>query len=369
MRAIFIFLISLSLWGTDCLGLFRQLVGSEKIAAKYKFNYSQFEFKKNKFVRELEGEGNLSSYQVNSSEEFVALMEAYHELFDPNFRHLTNLLQTKPGLRERWMLEKLNLSLRKPRMSMHRFERLFEDVYSLSLIRDESLFKRTIEGLQDSVSIKAVIRQRMEYAFLKNNMEQALHSLGFLKEPNILEKFMSWKTTTIYHNVVQTAASIAVDFATTVIMGKPILFPRLSRMKYKKIPQHVFDLIERSGFDAAYPVLKELYGKHAQFDIFFNLGQKAYLALMLPTIGAFLHENFPIFQFMYQWVFVHPDVQTEIIDVVGLREELYMIWLNQYIIENAAAPTQEESDQEYDRLENLTPEELQAEYELKTKDS
>lgn len=121
---------------------------------------------------------------------------------------------------------------------------------------------------------------------------EGFNKLGFMKTQNL--RGQAADLLRAHPNVVATIASGAMMTLETIVMSSPLSRPRYSKLRTTRLEAKLIELIEREGFDAAYPLLKEKYGHLASFDRGAYFARKAfgiafasYIVIhMFPTIVA-----------------------------------------------------------------------------------
>jgi hypothetical protein len=119
---------------------------------------------------------------------------------------------------------------------------------------------------------------------------EAFEKLGLMKDQNMRGR---WKDYLRDHpNSVSNIVTGAVMVLQTLILHSPVTIFDYSKLRTTKLDPALRELIEREGFDAAYPALKEKYGRLADFDRSFYFARRAVtvglmsfmLVHMYPTV-------------------------------------------------------------------------------------
>lgn len=241
---------------------------------------------------------------------------------------------------------------------------------------------------------KEFLRQRLQEAIWREDLQSALNTLGITREPIWGVRIRNWVVE--HPNLHEAIYTTGLDAFTGALIGLPVRVPDFQITRQITFSPELLKRAREHGFDAVYEDLRAQYGRSAKFDTAFQVGRMAVYRAAIVYIAYAItstKEGVPYLLDPRYWLLqMHysasaqgqiDDLQNRIANAENTRREQFLIFKRDYVARKGPfsadppnpwdsdyatrcakfpASYQQEADAKWLQLHQLTDDEIRAQF-------
>lgn len=264
----------------------------------------------------------IQEFQFKDDWSKLAFFETISERNGWDLLNISKMMNEGSERDRRKMLNFLSQISFEQKMSNQRIENILTKLYLLAN-RHPKNFTFSISAAKERLIVR-----RMELSFLKQNFTEALQDLGFIRDPNILERFKLLRKQ--YSNFENLLISASINALSITYWGVPAHIPNFTIGESQKIPIEIINKIKENGIEAAREDLRAIFYKQSNFQFAWNTVRQLYKSAMFGLTMFMAVQIFPIIEFSVASHFTTEqrlnEIQNSTFSPQRIREEQFNSW-------------------------------------------
>lgn len=290
--------------------------------ARPQFEQSAFSRIKTDLKSKIEANEDLRSANFDNDWSKLALFEVIAEKSGWDLLNISKIMAKGSGRDQQRVTKILNQFSFDDGVSARKLESILTRLYLLANSHPKGI------DLSISTARERLITKRMELSFVKQSFMEALHELGFIRDPNLFERVKALRSQ--YSNYESLLITASLNAFSITHFGIPVHVPKLQAGERQNIPPEVIQKIKDHGIDAARDDLKRIYSRHSNFQLAWNTVRRLYTGAMFGLAVFMSVQMLPMLEYSIASHFTTEqrlaEIQNATFSADKVREEQFNSW-------------------------------------------
>lgn len=283
-------------YSLSCTALLSRQSTAPQTQSLYKsnFDYTAFTTKRDFYEQILRSGDTIDLNSISDSMSRVAFLEATSRSRGLDILDLNGIIQNGSFLQKYKLQRTVNRLDFSGGLSLKKLSNVLEDLYLLSHSASLSVQDQgVLLGTREAVSVKSIVRKRIESEIVKAELINAFEELGLIRDRGMYNRMVQWRSE--HKNIENSFLTGLLNFISIHYLGLVSFIPDVQLNPRHPPPAELVAKIKSGGFDAIYEDIRPYYRNTTIFNMVWKTARVAYLSFFMAYGTIMAVQALPAF--------------------------------------------------------------------------